>query len=1024
MAEDPDDNPASVDPYDELRDGEALASRLENLLDVVTSLAELDFSKRAKLHGDGAFLDGIAYGLNVLSEELRASTVSRDYYDGIIRSMAEGLLVVDAHDTITDVNPALAALLGRSREQLTGMPWAAICAHPRPDLSAEPARGDDEATARAERRVETELTRADGRSVEVALSGSVLRRPNGVDGWMYVVQDITAHKELARNLAKARDAALHSAQVTASFLANMSHEIRTPLNGVIGMAWLLLEDERIAGAGVDPATHAKIEAIHDCATLLLDIVNDILDLSKLESGSAELHIDELDLAHTVENLLHVYAVRAEQKGVELVPAMDPELPTRVRGDAGRLRQVLGNLVSNAIKFTEHGEVVIEAHRIEGGSSPPPSQAVAARDDVVWLRFEVSDTGIGIAEHLQATIFEAFAQAETTTARKYGGTGLGLTICKRLVALMGGRIGCTSELGVGSTFWFELPFECVATGDAESRSGFLAGRQVLVVDDNARQRRALARAIEHWGGRPLLASDGAEARALLRDTDARPSLALVEWGPTDVDPGPPLEDLFTLVGGVMQIVLLTSLSSPEPVTDALAPGVLAALPKPPKHSRLRNLLQSAVEGLDREPARPRASSGVSRLSSHAPLLVVEDNPVNQAVIVGQLRRLGLAAQVVPDGREAVEAVARERFPLVLMDLHMPVMDGYEATEQIRRHPHGIGLPIIAVTANATEQVRERCLAVGMDDFLSKPLRIEQLSRCLSRWGIQGRDPTQADDRNAAPVAAAPGRSEPDGVPRASGRAEVSEAHAFPLDARVLVVDDDPINRRVLSGMLGRLRIEVDGVASGDEAVTAAARCRYGAVLMDVEMAGVDGLAATRSIRDGESTTRTPIIAVTAHDSVEERTRCAAADMDDFLTKPVRMVDLAARLALWLGPGPRPDGRSWVDRLASNDPPPLTSMAPLAELARAPGLVTDIREHFLREGRERLDRLSRVAASTEAAGARDGDLGWRRDVFALITWSANLGAVRLAGLAAALNNGRREDRAFLLKLLDRELAALAP
>src|SRR5690606_2956903 len=173
--------------------------------------------------------------------------------------------------------------------------------------------------------------------------------------------------------------------------------------------------------------------------------------------------------------------------------------------------------------------------------------------------------------------------------------------------------------------------------------------------------------------------------------------------TDVDPGPPLEDLFTLVGGVMQIVLLTSLSSPEPVTDALAPGVLAALPKPPKHSRLRNLLQSAVEGLDREPARPRASSGVSRLSSHAPLLVVEDTPVNQAVIVGQLRRLGLAAQVVPDGREAVEAVARERFPLVLMDLHMPVMDGYEATEQIRRHPHGIGLPIIAVTANATEQV---------------------------------------------------------------------------------------------------------------------------------------------------------------------------------------------------------------------------------------------------------------------------------------------------------------------------------
>jgi PAS domain S-box-containing protein len=1003
-------DPDRDEPHGE-RGDEALAARLEDLLEVVTSLAELDFSKRATIHGDGAFLDGIAYGLNVLSEELRASTVSRDYYDGIIRSMAEGLLVVDAHDAIADVNPALSALLGYSREELTGMPWSVVCPGLRAGTSTEPAVEPlgTGPTARPERRIETELVRADGRSVEVALAGSILRRPNGVDGWMYIVQDITAHKELARNLARARDAALHSAQVTASFLANMSHEIRTPLNGVIGMAWLLLEDDGGAGQGVDPATRAKVEAIHDCATLLLDIVNDVLDLSKLESGAAQPDIEEFDLAHTIENLLHVYAVRAEHKGIELVPALEPELPTRVRGDAGRLRQVLGNLVSNAIKFTERGEVVIEARPARGGPYPG-----AAGDDVVRLRFEVSDTGIGIAEHLQATIFEAFQQAETTTARKYGGTGLGLTICKRLVALMGGSIGCTSELGRGATFWVELPFGRVARDGAGERGEVLAGRQVLIVDDNERQRRALARAIEHWGGRPLPASDRAEARSLLESTDARPSLALVDWEPSAADEVQRLEELAELSKGGTQIVLLTSLSSTEPAVDPFLPGVIAALPKPPKHSRLHALLERAVEGHGREPDRPRALGEAVRLVCDAPLLVVEDNPINQAVVLGQLRRLGLTARVVGDGHEAVQAVMSDRFSLVLMDLHMPVMDGYQATEEIRRHPHGIELPIIAVTANATEQVRTHCLTVGMDDFLSKPLRIDQLSRCLSRWLVRKLDDTPASEPGAAP-ATSPGPPGPSGRPRAArGGADGSDARPFFLSARVLVVDDDPINRSVLVGMLRRLRLEADETASGDQAIAAAARRRYGAVLMDLEMAGVDGLAATRRIRDAESPGRTPILAVTGHDSTQERARCAAADMDDFLTKPLRMSELVTRLALWLGPDPAADSGSWVERLTTHEPVRLVSMAPLAELAKAPGLTADIREHFLRACRERLDRLHERS---------DGDPGWRRDVFALVTWFANLGLVRLAGLAATLNVGRAEDRALLLKLLDRELTALA-
>ena len=333
---------ATPEQLAELQDSERLAARLEDLLEVVTALAELDFSRRAEIHGDGAFLDGIAYGLNVLSEELRASTVSRDYYDGIISAMAEGLLVVDAQGTVTDVNPASSLLLGYPHAHLVGVRWSAICRRPWAKLMAETASAEAAATTTAPLRpLETELLRADGSTVEVALSGSVLRGPNDVDGWMFVVQDISAHKEIARNLARARDAALHSAQVTASFLANMSHEIRTPLNGVIGMAWLLLDD---ASRSLDTTTRTRVETIHDCATLLLDIVNDILDLSKLESGSAELHVEGFDLAHTVENLMHVYAVRAEQKGLELISALEPALPGRLRGDAGRLRQVLGNLL--------------------------------------------------------------------------------------------------------------------------------------------------------------------------------------------------------------------------------------------------------------------------------------------------------------------------------------------------------------------------------------------------------------------------------------------------------------------------------------------------------------------------------------------------------------------------------------------------------------------------------------------------------------------------------------------------------
>ncbi|GAB4515910.1 MAG: hypothetical protein Tsb0020_34560 [Haliangiales bacterium] len=991
---------------------EAADARLENLLEVVAALAELDFSKQAQIYGDGSFLDGLAYGLNLLSEELQASTVSRDYYDGIIQSMADGLLIVDANHEIADVNPALSQLLGYTRADLIGLPWASICPHLE-DSAIAPMRD-----LKFDKRFETSFTRADGSSIDVAVSGSILRREAGAEhSRVYVVKDITTQKQLEQSLAEARDAAVHSATITSSFLANMSHEIRTPLNGVIGMASLLLNED------IDDGALAKVEAIHDCATLLLNIVNDILDFSKLEAGKSELHVEELELQRVVENLLHVYAVRAEHKGLDLIAAIEPTLPARIRGDVGALRQVLGNLISNAIKFTDRGEVVVEV------------RVVADRGSSAVVAFEVRDTGIGIESDALQAIFEAFRQVKAAAVRQHEGTGLGLAICRELVALMGGRVHCESAPGYGSRFWFELTFETGAGPDeaaAARERGFLAGATVLVLDDNPTQGKILARLIEHWGGRAIVAESHQQALAQARRAPSRLRFAIVDDQIATLDKPALLRDLRRVGGDVedVEVILMTPLSSTESLSDLRDAGVIDSLPKPVKNTRLRALLQArciaqAKKSDDRSAVR--ADAQPPRL---APLLVVDDNPINRAVLIEQLKRLGLSAVSARDGREAVRAVRETRFSLVLMDLHMPEMDGYEATRHIRELANGVAVPIVAVTANATPHVRERCFAAGMDEFLSKPVRVEQLLASLSRWVEM--DVEKSASEPAPPLAGTVGVVDNDDDPT---DAVMTSVGIFRTGARVLIVDDNAINQLVLSGFLRRVQVNAEAVGSGRKAIAAAARRHYDIIFLDVRLGDMTGIEVTQAIRGAAGARRPVILAVTADGDARTRERCLAADMDGFMPKPTSLTSLMINLALWLGPRRTYGGQSAAEQLLSGQSLSLSWLHQSSAVSASAALAREARRYFLHGSRERLERLhgQHAAAGADreelAATAASGQpapeaaaRAWQRDVFALVTWASNLGALRLASMASVLVSCAEDERGQWLSCLERELATL--
>jgi PAS domain S-box-containing protein len=542
-------------------------------------------------------------------------------------------------------------------------------------------------------------------------------------GFAKVTRDLTEQKKTEDQLRKARDQAEMASKLKSEFVANMSHEIRTPMNAIVGMCNVLLRTE------LAPRQHQYALNIKEGANALLAVINDILDFSKIEAGKLELESVDFNPGKVVEGACELLAVTARAKQLSLMVYIDPNLPQNVQGDPERIRQILLNLTSNAIKFAAQGEIVVRA------------DLMSSESDVANVRFSVIDSGIGLSSSEQKFLFQPFVQADGSISRRFGGTGLGLSISKRLVELMNGEIGVTSEKGLGSTFWFTLPLMRHSEETIAKSSEVLQDVRVLIVDDEPHAREILHDYIVSWGMKNGVAASAQEALKLLRQAyvDGCPyKVAIIDFVMPEKNGMDLAKELLAdpAIRDV-KLILLTAFDAPGLGLQAVNLGFSAYLTKPVRQLEMFECLLHTMAGT-RSIARSAADAREGVWGRSKPrkelILVAEDYVINQQVAQLYLDELGFASHIVNNGRQAVEAIASNDYSVILMDCQMPEMDGFAATHAIRKLEEASGrhMPVIAVTAHAMRGDRERCLAAGMDDYISKPIDPGALRILLEKW----------------------------------------------------------------------------------------------------------------------------------------------------------------------------------------------------------------------------------------------------------------------------------------------------
>ena len=686
-----------------------------------------------------------------LTEQRKAEAelrVSEERFRAIAESSIDAIITLDTQSKITFCNPGAERMFGYSKEELIGQPGNMLVAERFRDQDRDAYQHvvqENMSRLTGSRPFEACGLRKDQQEFPVEISVTTYTIANKIY-FTSTIHDITVRKEFEQRLEaevaertaeqqQATKAAENASRSKSEFLARMSHEIRTPMSGVLGMTELLLN------MGLTDQQHKLAKTVHHSGELLLSILNDILDFSKIEAGKMTLESIHLDLEETMNEAVEPLAERAHSKGLEIIINITPEMPLQFYGDPIRLRQMLMNLIGNAIKFTDTGEIEASVKPME------------IHDEKALLRFSVRDSGIGIAPQAQAAIFESFAQADGSSTRKYGGTGLGLAIVRQLVEMMGGTLGVESEPGKGSTFWFTAWLKRQTTSAqhrADNRLG-MQGLRLLIVDDNATNRAILQAVVSSWGMRHCSAESGEQALDMLRAAAEKGEpyeLAILDMHMPGMD-GLQLATAIKAAPAIaaVHMIMLSSVGLYMSTDDAYATGVEHIMTKPIRQSALYNCLATVIEKMNSaQPSTPAEQPSGEQTAEQfdACVLVAEDNPVNQAIAVGMLEHLGCRTAVAGNGCEAIQSLKQSAYDLILMDCQMPEMDGYEATRMIRQQEQYAGgngegnssqgrrIPIIALTANALEGSREVCLAAGMDDYLAKPFTKLELSSLLKTW----------------------------------------------------------------------------------------------------------------------------------------------------------------------------------------------------------------------------------------------------------------------------------------------------